>query len=229
MIQAVIFDLDGTVLDNEYKWEEAFCAVAKKFSIVNSQLSTNKWLHEPGIGITPNWEKLVGKGDRANKLSKETWELYQKKDSQNLSLREGVVELVEAIKEKRWLTALATGSNWNVVEKELEQLDLYLAFDVTTTGEEVSAQKPDPEIYFLTSQKLGVDPKECVVIEDSLAGVRAAINAGMNTVAITSDYATREDYEKLRSYLPAGRQDLVVDYLNEVMVVLADHGSENKV
>ena len=228
MIQAVIFDLDGTVLDNEYKWEEAFRGVANRNGI-RCPLVGNRWIHEPGIGISPNWEKLVEKGDRADKLSRETWELYQMEYSQSLSLREGIVELVSAIKEKGWLTALATGSNWDVVEKELEQLDMYLAFDVTTTGEEVLAQKPDPEIYLLTSQKLGVDPEECVVIEDSLAGVQAAVDAGMKVVAITSDYATREGFEKLWGYLPAGRQDLLVDYLNEVMVVLAHHGSESKV
>ncbi len=221
MIQAVIFDLDGTVLDNEYKWEEAFRGVANRNGI-RCPLVGNRWIHEPGIGISPNWEKLVEKGDRADKLSRETWELYQMEYSQSLSLREGIVELVSAIKEKGWLTALATGSNWDVVEKELEQLDMYLAFDVTTTGEEVLAQKPDPEIYLLTSQKLGVDPEECVVIEDSLAGVQAAVDAGMKVVAITSDYATREEIKK------AG-VNLLVDYLNEVMVVLAHHGSESKV
>ncbi len=221
MVQAVIFDLDGTVLDNEEAWEEVFLRVANRNGIQYPVIG-NRWIHEPGIGISPNWEKFVGKGDQVDKLSKETWELYQKEYSQRLSLRDGIVELVTAIKEKGWQTALASGSNWDVVEKELEQLDLYLAFDVTTTGEEVLAQKPDPEIYLLTSQKLGIDPQECLVVEDSLAGVRAAVDAGMSIVAITSDYATREDLKK------AG-VNLVVDYLNEVMVLLADYGGQNKI
>ena len=68
--------------------------------------------------------------------------------------------MIEEIKDKGWQTALATGTEWHVVEKELEQVNLYLAFDVTTTGDEVLAQKPDPEIYLLTAQKLGVESSE---------------------------------------------------------------------
>ena len=218
MIQAVIFDLDGTVLDNEGVWEEVFRAVARKSQIPIHK--SQEWIHEPGIGISPNWEKIIGKGERADKLSKETWKEYWKRigNATNIPVRDGLVELVAAIKEKGWQTALATGSDWNVVADELEQLDLYLAFDVTTTGEEVLAFKPDPQIYLLTSQKLGVDPQECAVVEDSLAGVQAAAEAGMTVVGLTGPYASHQELRK------AGAK-LQVDNLSEVMLGLGDHGS----
>ena len=200
MISAVIFDLDGTVLDNEQKWEDAFRAVARN--------NTQKWVHEPGIGVLPNWEKIVGKGEEAVEMARETEEEYRK-TPESLAMN-GLESLVDAIKEKGWLTGLATGSNWNVVEEELEQLNLWLAFDVTTTGEEVLAQKPDPEIYLLTAQKLGVDPQNCVVIEDSMAGVKAGVAAGMRVVGLASEYATGEMLKK------AGAK-YVVEGLGEVM------------
>lgn len=211
MINAVIFDLDGTVLDNEQKWEDSFQVVARN----NSQ----KWIHEPGIGILPNWEKIVGKGEKAVEMTRETEEEYHK--TPESLVMNGLEDLVEAIKEKGWLTGLATGSNWNVVEEELEQLNLWLAFDVTTTGEEVLAQKPDPEIYLLTAQKLGVDPANCVVVEDSVAGVESAVAAGMKVIGLTSDYASADMLKK------AGAKD-VVDSLTEVVVLLRKYGEESK-
>jgi len=188
MVSAVIFDLDGTVLDNEGVWESVFREVVEnhnfQFSIFNFQ--TNKWMHEPGLGIASNWRNiLVGSPDTGmlsiDDLTRETWKAFQERftnQDPQFKIREGIVELVEKIKELGWMTALCTGSNWVVVEKELEELEMHLAFDVTTTGEEVLLAKPDPEIFLLTTQKLGVEPGECLVIEDSLAGGGAGKAAG---------------------------------------------------
>jgi HAD superfamily hydrolase (TIGR01509 family) len=176
------------VLDNEGEWEEVFREVASKHGIppVPNGYGEAKWIHEPGIGITPNWRRYFPDDqDKVDKLSRETWNAYEP----NFRVNEGIGELVVKIKEKGWQTALCTGSNWNVVESELEQLNLYLAFDVTTTGEEVALLKPDPEIYLLTAQKMGLEPEECVVIEDSVAGVRAGVEAGCKVIALESEYA----------------------------------------
>lgn len=218
MIQAMIFDLDGTVLDNEGMWEEAFREVAKNFQLPISNFQGHGWVHEPGIGIAANWNKLVS-AELVDKLTKQTWEEYWRRvgEVDNLPVREGVVDLVGAIKDRSWRTALATSSEWHLVERELEELDLYLAFDVTVTGEEVLAVKPDPEIYLLTAQKLGLDPEECVVIEDSVAGVRSAASAGMFGVGIISSYTPRD------SLVKAGAK-LVIDNLNQVMLGLERHG-----
>ncbi len=192
MTQAVIFDLDGTVLDNEGVWEEAFRAAARKSQIPNlkPQLASG-WLHEPGIGIGPNWKRLVP--GKAEELTVGTIKEYRNRiKNQELRIRDGLVELVEKIKERGWQTALTTGSSWNVVEKELEELSLYLAFDVTTTGEEVAILKPDPEIYLLTCQKLGLEPNECAVVEDAIAGVRAGAEAGCEVVGLESEYAPKK-------------------------------------
>jgi len=208
MIQAVIFDLDGTVLDNEGEWEAAFQAVIEKCEvrIENYQTQPNGWIHEPGLGLAVNWKNIFEKCSIVNDqwsiddLVKETVKQYQSLACRqaglslglSLRLRPGITELVQKIKERGWQTALATSSTWGVVERELEQLELYLAFDVTTTGEEVMMAKPDPEIYLLTAQKLNLEPENCVVIEDAIAGIRAAREAGMRPVGLVSDYAGEE-------------------------------------
>lgn len=214
MIKAIIFDLDGTVLDNEGIWEAAFAEVAEKNNLP-------KFVHTPGIGVLGNWKNIVKDLNLAQKYSVETREIYMASTITDIPTREGLIELVEQVKEMGWQTALATGSEWVVVEKELEQLNLYLAFDITTTGEEVLARKPDPEIYLLTCQKMGLEPDTCVVIEDSLAGVESARDAGCLVMGIANSFASKNQLE-------AAGAKLVVDNFSEVMLLLRQHGDENQ-
>ncbi len=187
MISAVIFDLDGTVLDNSQIWQSVFEQVAGENNLPI-------FVHIPGIGVLNNWKKVINDQTLAEKYSQETKKLYiQAMQDSEVAVREGLVELIEGIKEKGWVTALATGTEWHLVERQLEQLDLFLAFDVTTTGDEVLAQKPDPEIYTLTAQKLGLEPAECVVIEDAVAGVEAGVEAGCVVIGITNEFVKDGD------------------------------------
>ncbi len=218
-VRGVIFDLDGTVFDNEGEWEAAFRVVMDNGHLTIDNGGRNGWVHEPGIGIGPNWRKLIPHDPaKIEKLTLETCKVYQEQFA-SLRVRDGLLDLVEKIKEKGLLTGLATGSSWNMVERELEELNLYLAFDVTTTGEEVLVQKPDPEIYLLTAGKLELDPTECVVIEDAVAGVQAAVEAGCRVVGIKSEYASEE-------MLKNAGCEWVVESLEEVAdLILVDEGS----
>ncbi len=188
MISAVIFDLDGTIVDNEPIWETAFQAVINNYQLTVNQLlkQPNGWLHEPGIGLVNNWKRYID--GPVEQMVQQTVKEYRK-ICPDLNLRTGVIEAVQKAKELGRQTALCTGSTWHVVEKELGEMEMYLAFDVTVTGEEVLMSKPDPEIYILTAQKLGEEPENCVVIEDAVAGVRAAKEAGMKCIGLASDYA----------------------------------------
>jgi beta-phosphoglucomutase len=215
-IQAVIFDLDGTVIDNEGIWNEVFELVARNNEIDLSKVMKmpNGWFHEPGLGILQNWKRVAGE-KVAEKLYRETWNLYSQRSlEEKMVLREGVVDTVQLVKDRGWMTALCTGSNWNVVETELENLGLYLAFDVTTTGDEVLLLKPDPEIYLLTAQKLGVDPEECLVIEDAIAGIRSAVEAGAAVAGLVSGYAP----EKMIKGVGA---NYIVSDFSEVMEIIS--------
>lgn len=220
MISAVIFDLDGTVIDNEGEWEQAFTQVItnNKLQITKNFQLPNGWVHEPGLGLVNNWRMILERDNKlAEKLVPETFAAYRQimEESGVILPREGVGALIERIKEYGWITALCTGSFWTVVEPELEQLKLYGAFDVTTTGEEALMQKPDPEIFNLTAQKIGCEPEEVIVIEDAVAGIRAGAEAGMRTIGLISPYATEE-------VLKAAGATWTVTELEECMQILGE-------
>ena len=104
-----------------------------------------------------------------------------------LGHKEKMEELLVFIKEKNWLAALATDKCWIEVENDLEDLEQYATFDITVTGEEVEIKKPDPEIYFLTAKKLGVDPEDCFVIESLPAGLTISKIADENCGVVVGE------------------------------------------
>jgi beta-phosphoglucomutase len=217
MIQSVIFDLDGTVLDNEPEWETAFKAVLDEHGLPfnHSIKQPNGWLHEPGLGLASNWQRWVGDKVKAEQLAQETVKQYSILSNQySLKVRSGVEDLIVKAKERGWRTALCTSSVWYVVEKDLEELGMIMDFDVTTTGEEVMLLKPDPEIYTLTAQKLETDPESCLVIEDAIAGVRAGAEAGCQVIGLASDYAPEEMMLAAGAKFAVSNMDLISKLFN---------------
>lgn len=216
-ILGVVFDFDGTVVDNEGDWEMAFSKVLSDHDLEMPVLlkQANGWNHEPGAGLEANWKRVVEGRELVSQYSLATVSEYlsESKSMETILVRDGVDEVIEKVKEMGLITALATGNSWNMVEEELELIQLTLAFDTTTTGEEVMLAKPDPEIYLLTAQKLGIDPEECLVIEDAIVGVRAAKEAGCKVVGILTEYNSE-------SLLKSAGADYVISDLREIIGIV---------
>lgn len=193
---AVIFDLDGTVLDNESVYCAAFESVLQKYKVSFGKSCP----HVPGIGLKENWEKFkeaynLPSEISASQFAHETQEAYQARMPE-ISVRSGFFELYEKLEKEGIRVALATSNDWWLVEDELEDLNLHKYFETIVTGDEVLHKKPAPDIYLEMARKLGVSSEECVVIEDAKAGVEAAKEAGMVAVAILGKDAKPEDFPK---------------------------------
>ena len=180
---AVIFDLDGTIVDDERFWHTAFQNTAKNKGI-EKQIKP-----VAGRGLKDSW-KINGESERAEELAIETrlefLELVE--NEANIEPREGFFNLVEYLKEKGYLIGLCTSSHWEVFDSLSEKMNLSGIFDAITTGEEVLLLKPDPEIYRLTCQKLGVEPEECLVFEDSEAGIDSAKACGCEVIKVGDEF-----------------------------------------
>lgn len=211
-ISAVIFDLNGTILEDEDEYGKAFIRVLKNLCV---DIKTS-FPQEKGIGVKENWEKLIQKynikTDKSTELLvKETQEEYLREISE-VTVRPGFDDFIDNLKNNEIKLALATSNTWEQTDKILDTLGLQDIFDVITTGDEVSYNKPDPDIFLLTADKLGVEREDCVVIEDSLAGIEAAKRAGMKVIAISPE----EDPELF------SKADLVVESFSEITAQAVD-------
>ncbi len=212
-ISATIFDLNGTVLEDEDEYGKSFNQVLQSLGVD----SKTDYPQEKGIGVKENWVKLIEKyGIKTQKtpemLAKETQDIYLSKISE-VTVRPGFDEFVNGLKDSGVKIGLATSNSWEVAEALLSKVGLQGVFDEMTTIEEVFYSKPDPSLFTITADKLGVERDECLVIEDSLAGITAAHNAGMKVIAI----ATEGVDPKLVS-----SADLVVESFSEITPKIID-------
>ena len=184
---AVIFDLDGTVLDNEDEYGASFKAVLE--SLGGKDIS--EYPQVGGIGVKENWPILLEKYHLKSvksieELAHKTQEEYLSRLS-SVTLKPGFEDFVASLREKEIKTALATSNGWWVVDEGFDKLRLDVYFDIVTTGEEVNFKKPDPDLFLVTADKLGLMPAESIVFEDAASGIEAARRAGMKSFAIARD------------------------------------------
>ena len=206
-ISAVIFDLDGTILENEDEYGRAFNQVLKSLGVD----SKTEYPQTKGIGVKENWEQFIKKyGNKTEKtlaqLAKETQDIYISGIS-SVTVRPGFDEFVENLKDGGIKIALATSNNWETTGKVLDKVGLQNFFDEMTTIEEVAFGKPDPSLFTVTADKLGLERNECLVVEDSPAGIEAAHRAGMKVVAIASEEGGLSSISKA---------DLVIEGFSEI-------------
>ena len=197
MILAVIFDWDGTIADTKK-------AVIQSFQKVLTQAGCNVTdefiLRLLGIGtkktIIEAFKKCKKRLDVSTleKLAEEKVTI-QAELINDVRFIDGAIELLELLHGKTKI-ALATMSSRRVVDKILSEKKIKTYFDVVVTADEVNKPKPNPEIFLSVAKKLGVDQKDCIVIEDSIFGVRAAKKAKMTCIAVPSGVYNKKELEQ---------------------------------
>jgi HAD superfamily hydrolase (TIGR01509 family) len=181
--EAVIFDLDGVLIDSEHVWDEArreltdelgghWREEATRAMMGMSSVEWSTYMHEAlAIPLAPEEINL--------KVVERMEAIYSKE----LPLFPGAREAVRRLAE-HWRLGLASSSNRELIDFVLEVGELQAYFPVTVSSEEVARGKPGPDVYLEAARKLGVTPAACVAIEDSGNGIRAGKAAGMRVIAI---------------------------------------------
>lgn len=204
---AVILDFDGTIIDSNFAWKKAFTNV-----LTNLGLDIPKDdITITGASLKDNWDALISKYNlKIDKTFEElrsfTYNEY-KKLIPGIGLIDGASEFIENLKYSGAQVALATNTSWEVVDEIIKNLEIEHFFDYITTGDEVLYHKPDPEIYIKAAEKMNLEPVDCLVIENTEIGVRAAKEAGMKVVAISTE---SENSDSL------SQADLVVEGYSEI-------------
>lgn len=197
--KAVLFDLDGTVIDSEILWDHAFKKTAESLGVTLNDIDCELC----GMQIAEKWKKL--EQQNKTKINKSTQELVNLTNNEFLKIfkgsgidaREGFWSLITDLKNVYNLkTGLTTNTYRNVTDVVLAQLNLKEAFDFVICGDEVKKPKPDPEIYKKAAKKLGVNSHEVLVFEDSLTGTTSAVKANMDTVVIWDGSVFKNKYPR---------------------------------
>lgn len=182
-IAAVVFDLDGVLLDSEAAWVR----VKKEFTeetgghwkeeaqwdmLGMSSIEWSRYMHdELGVPLPPE------------QISSAVADRLAQQYREQLPLLPGAVDAVRSLG-RHWPLGLATSSNRNVIDLVLEKAGLADAFTATVSSEEVERGKPAPDVYLETARRLRVEPAECVAIEDSTNGIRSAHAAEMAVIGV---------------------------------------------
>lgn len=185
VIKAMIFDLDGTVVDSiaqDYTaWKKAF----ETFDVNFPYEDYVKLSGAKGIDIVAEYLDISEEAQQ-DLVRKKNDYFFELSEKQGLEMMPHMEELLSQIKALSLKTAAATGGSRYKVDFVLKSLHRTRYFDAVVTSDDLTKGKPDPEIFLTAAKKLGVKPEEALVWEDATLGVQAAKNGGFKCVAITT-------------------------------------------
>ena len=188
-LSGVVFDIDGTLLDNMPFHIEAFEAFTAAHGLPPLTLEMRKWMDgRRNSDIFPRlFDRPMTAAEVAD-LSHQKESAYRQLSAGRLEPLDGLLRLLDALDATHVPVALATSAPRENVEHTLRELDLASRLTVIARSDEVAHGKPEPDVFLEAARKLGVNAKDCVAFEDAPMGVVAAARAGMTVVAVTTSY-----------------------------------------
>lgn len=209
-LAGILFDFDGLVLDTE---TSEYLTVAESFADHGIELSRDEWVKIIGTADHPHWSEMLETAlGRPLTNREEVLEVRRARHHARISretVRPGVIELASAARDAGVGVAIASSSPLDWVEGHLVRLGIDHLFPVRATRDDVghARTKPFADLFLLAAERLGLDPSDCVVLEDSEPGVTAGNAAGCVTVGVPAG---------MTAHLAFEHADLVVSSLAEV-------------
>lgn len=197
-IDAVIFDLDGTLVDSMWMWESIDIEYLGRYGI---DLPEDLQQKIEGMSFSETAVYFKERFDLPDDLDqiKSTWnQMAWDKYMNEVPLKDGVLEFLKHLKKSNIPAGIATSNSKELVTLVIEKLGIEEYFASIRTSCEVAKGKPSPDIYLLVAKDLGVDPTRCLVFEDIVTGVMAGKNANMKVCAVHDEYSEREQDEKMK-------------------------------
>jgi HAD superfamily hydrolase (TIGR01509 family) len=183
VIDAVVFDMDGVLIDSEHVWDEVRMALARERGGTWSDTAQRDMM---GMS-SPEWSRYmherIGLAEQPEEINRLVVERMLDRYAGAPPLYDGAVAAVERLAAE-WPLAIASSSNRELIDAVLASTPLGPLFELTVSSEEVARGKPSPDVYLEAARRLGVEPSRAAAIEDSQNGIRAAKAAGMRTLAL---------------------------------------------
>ena len=192
MIKAIIFDMDGLMIDSERVTFECYQERLKDMNLTMDEEFYKTLLGKPIKGIYQRFYDVYGNDFPIENVIQDVHQLMAERFE-----TEGVpVELLHYLKDNNYKTIFATSSNRDRVYKILAQAKITEFFDDSICGDEVTKGKPNPEVFLKSCQKLGVNVDEAIVLEDSEAGIQASYDANIKVICIPDMKYPEKQYEE---------------------------------
>jgi HAD superfamily hydrolase (TIGR01509 family) len=214
VIEAVVFDLDGIIVDSEQVWDDVRMQLAAERG--------GRWHDRASrdmMGMSsPEWSRymhdVIGLSESPEEINAEVVRRMEAGYRERLPLIPGAAEAVERLA-ARWPLGLASSSNRELIDLALEHSGLARHFGATVSSEEVTRGKPAPDVYLEAARLLGARPEACAAVEDSEAGISSAKAAGMRVIAVPNPH-----------FPPAGpalaQADVVLEAVGELVPAVVD-------
>jgi len=208
MIQAIIFDMDGLLIDSEPLWEEAELEVFNQVGVPLTSEMTKQTMGLRVDEVVQHWFDLYPWKDISHKeieakIVEKVIALIKEKGT----AKEGVNEMIRFFKDKNMPMAIASSSSMDIIETVVKKLHIKNNLDVIYSAEHEQYGKPHPGVYITAAQKLGIASDKCLAFEDSPNGVLAAKAAKMKCVAVPD--------QKMKNDRRFGIADIILDSLSE--------------
>lgn len=188
-IKAVIFDMDGTILDSMWVWKN----IDHEF-LAKRNIETPHDIQRQIEGLSFNdtavyFKKAFSLEDEVDDIKDEWLDMVKHYYLETVKLKKGALNYINTLKEKGIKVGLATSNFRELAESALKHNGIYASFDSIVTSCEVEKDKSCPDVFLRTAEELGVNPHECLVFEDTIAGVTGAKRAGMKVFAVYDEYS----------------------------------------
>lgn len=216
MIKAVLYDMDGVMIDSEPLHIETTNRILKEYGHSRDEIPQNMQKQFMGRKVVDVLQSIIdyfGLKVDAETLLKKKSEFLFRLIKERLHLFPGMRESLERFRREGLKVALATSGTRLYVDHVLEKFLLQNAFGVVVSADDVRKGKPDPEIYLTTTKRLGLQPRECLVLEDAENGVKAAKRAGCFCIAVRREHNKDQDLS---------RADKLVHSLEEITLEMVN-------
>lgn len=196
MLELVVFDVDGLMIDTESVWKNAFDKAGDKYGIPN--LGDTLFPSLIGKRLEDEQELLdrLLPSDIQNQLINEWRQIGLSSLEKEVPVKPGLYEMLDYLEQHHIKMAVATTTRRELTEQRLKKIGVYDRFDYVLCGDEVTKRKPDPKIYLSVLKKMNTDAKNALVLEDSVVGVEAAYRAGIDCIQVPDLIAPTEVQEK---------------------------------
>lgn len=198
MIRAVCFDLDGLMFNTEHVFYASASELLGRRGLPMTREAMNAMLGRRPLESFQNLVDLLKLTEAPAALLEESRVIFYELLDSRLETMPGLFELLDRIEAKGLPRGVATSSPRDYLEHMLGRFQLQPRFPVTLTAEDVTHGKPHPEIYLKAAERLGVEPANMLVLEDSFAGTKAGVAAGAFVVSIPHEHTAEHDFTGTR-------------------------------